>query len=66
MTTSYTKISKPTTAYSNVQNAFISYDDASISYDDASVYYDGLHNQSPYTNILKASGTSYTKIPKAT
>jgi hypothetical protein len=67
MTTSYTKLSKPTgTSYTKVSGGHILYDDAGTKYDSSAVTYDGLSNMSAYTSITKASGTSYTKIPKAT
>lgn len=65
MTTNYTKLTKPSgTSYKAVSLGVVQYDDPAISYDDSSVLYDGQFNS--YTSVAKASGTSYTKITKAT
>ena len=68
MTTTWTPITKASgTAYTNAQGGHIAYNDPNITYDDANVTYDGLNNQgSGYTNVAKASGTTWTNISKAT
>lgn len=66
MTTTYTKILKPSgTAYSKISGGYILYDDAMVTYDQSNITYDGLNHMSAYTKVSKAVGTSYTNIPKA-
>lgn len=64
MTTTYTKITKPTgTNYTDISGGYIMFDDPMITFD-ASISFDGA--RAIYTKITKASDTSYINIPKAT
>ncbi len=63
----YSNVPKPVgTSYTKINTSgFQTYDDALVSYDDPNVFYDGI-NPNMYTNIVKVSSTSYTKVPKPT
>ena len=64
--TTYTKITKASgTTYTPANPAGKEqYDQTSIQYDDSTVNYDGI--SVTYTKVSKVSGTSYTKVAKAT